>query len=75
MQKLPGVVRVRKMVGVTGWSRHAVLYEFTSLAERNTHFPGHEKPYPDLEKWSDKVVRALVHAPGSPHVAQRVWPA
>jgi hypothetical protein len=75
MEKLPGVVRVRKMVGVTGWSRHAVLYEFTSLAERNAHFPAHEKPYPDLERWSDKVVRALVHAPGSPHVAQRVWPA
>jgi len=75
MEKLPGLVRVRKMVGVTGWSRHAVLYEFTSLAERNTHFPAHEKPYPELEKWTDKVVRSLVHAPGSPHVAQRIWPA
>jgi hypothetical protein len=75
MEKLPGVVRVRKMVGVTGWSRHGVLYEFTSLTERNAHFPAHEKPYPELEKWTDKVVRALVHAPGSPHVAQRIWPA
>lgn len=75
MEKLPGLVRVRKLVGVTGWARHGVLYEFTSLAERNARFPTHEKPYPELEKWTDKVVRGLVHAPGSPTVAQRIWPA
>ncbi|MGZ5093543.1 MAG: hypothetical protein ACXWCY_19105 [Burkholderiales bacterium] len=75
MAKLPGLVRVRKLVGVTGWARHGVLYEFTSLAERNAHFPTHEKPYPAMEQWTDKVVRGLVHAPGSPNVAQRVWPA
>jgi hypothetical protein len=75
MEKLPGLIRVRKLVGVTGWARHGVLYEFTSLAERNANFPGHEKPYPELEQWTDKVVRALQHAPGSPNVAQRLWPA
>lgn len=75
MEKLPGLVRVRKLVGVSGWSHHGVLYEFTSLEERNTYFPPHEKPYPELEKWTDKVVRRLNHAPRSPHVAQRLWPA
>ena len=75
MQKLPGLVRVRKLVGVTGWARHGVLYEFTSVAERNQHFPTHEKPYPDLEAWTDKVVCRLTHAPRSPQVAQRLWPA
>jgi hypothetical protein len=75
MAKLPGLARVRKLVGVTGWARHGVLYEFSSLAERNAHFPTHEKPFPELEKWTDKVVRRLVHAPGSPNVAQRTWPA
>lgn len=75
MEKLPGVVRVRKMVGVSGWARHGVLYEFTSLDARNANFPGHEKPYPELEGWTDKVVRKLTHAPRSPHVAQRLWPA
>lgn len=75
MQKLPGLVRVRKMVGVSGWAKHGVLYEFTSLEERNAHFPAHEKPYPELEKWTNHVVRRLDHAPGSPHVARRLWPA
>jgi hypothetical protein len=74
MAKLPGLIRVRKIVGVTGWSKHGVLYEFTSLAERNANFPGHEKPYPELEAWTDKVVTKLQHAPRSPHIAQRLWP-
>lgn len=75
MEKLPGLIRVRKLVGVSGWSKHGVLYEFTSLAERNAHFPTHEKAHPELEAWTDKVVRKLVHAPRSPHIAQRLWPA
>lgn len=74
MQKLPGCVRVRKLVGVTGWSKHGVLYEFASLAERNANFPDHEKRFPELEAWTDKVVRRLLHAPRSPHVAERLWP-
>ncbi len=74
MAKLPGLIRVRKIVGVSGWSKHGVLYEFTSLAERNANFPDHEKPYPELEAWTDKVVTKLEHAPRSPHIAQRLWP-
>jgi hypothetical protein len=74
MAKLPGVVRVRKLVGVSGWSKHGVLYEFTSLAERNAHFPTHENAHPELEAWTDKVVRKLEHAPRSPHIAERLWP-
>ena len=74
MEKLPGLVRVRKLVGVSGWAKHGVLYEFTSVEERNAHFPMHENPYPELEKWTDKVVRKLIHAPRSPQVARRIWP-
>ena len=29
METLPGCVRVRKLVGVSGWAKHGVLYEFT----------------------------------------------
>lgn len=75
MEKLPGCVRTRKLSGVVGWSGHGVLYEFTSLEARDKNFPTHEKPYPELEAWTDKVVRRLVHAPRSPQVAQRIWPA
>ena len=75
MEKLPGCVRTRKLSGVVGWSKHGVLYEFTSLEARDKYFPGHEKPYPELEAWTDKVVRRLLHAPRSPQIAQRIWPA
>ena len=75
MQKLPGLERVRKLVGVTGWAKHGVLYEFSSLEIRNAHFPTHERAYPELEAWTDRVVRRLIHAPRSPQLAQRVWPA
>jgi hypothetical protein len=40
---LPGVVRVRKLISVAGWSKHACLYEFTSLKARE-HFVHYEKP-------------------------------
>jgi hypothetical protein len=74
MEKLPGCVRTRKLSGVVGWSKHGVLYEFTSLEARDKYFPTHEKPYPELEAWTDEVVRRLLHAPRSPQVAQRIWP-
>lgn len=75
METLPGCVRVRKLAGVSGWAKHAVLYEFTSVQARNAHFPTHEHAYPELEAWTDKVVRKLIHAPRSPQIAQRIWPA
>jgi hypothetical protein len=74
MQKLPGCIGVRKLVSVVGWAKHGVLYEFVSLAERNKHFPTHEKSDPKMEAWTDELVPKLLHAPGSPNVAQRIWP-
>ena len=75
MEKLPGLERVRKLVGVSGWAKHGVLYEFSSLEMRNKYFPVHEKPYPELEAWTDEVVCKLIHAPRSPQLGQRIWPA
>ena len=75
MRKLPGCVGIRKMVSVTGWAKHSVLYEFVSLEERNKHFPDHEKANPEMDAWTDRLVRKLLHAPGSPNVAGRIWPA
>jgi hypothetical protein len=73
MGKLPGCVACRKLVSVSGWAKHSVLYEFVSLEARNTHFPDHEKANPEMEAWTDRMVRKLVHAPGSPCVAQRLF--
>jgi hypothetical protein len=69
LEKLPGCVRVRKLVSVAGWAKHACFYEFTSLQARHDHFVHYEKSKPDMVKWSTDVVRDTVHAPGSANVA------
>ena len=75
MNRLPGCVGIRKLVSVSGWAKHGVMYEFVSLAERNKHFPEHEKANPEMDAWTDRLVRKLLHAPGSPCVAQRIFSA
>lgn len=75
LSKLPGSVGMRKLVSVAGWAKHGVLYEFTSLAARNEHFPDHEQANPEMEAWTDRFVRKLLHAPGSPNLAQRIYSA
>ncbi len=74
MQKLPGCVRVRKYASVSGWAKHMILYEFLSTRARDAKFVEHEKANPKMEQWTDDVVRKLVHAPGSPNLAARLYP-
>jgi hypothetical protein len=71
---LPGGICIRKMASVSGWAKHGVLYEFTSLAARAQQFRAHEAKNRKLAAWTHEVVAKLVHAPGSPAVAQRIWP-
>lgn len=73
LTEVEGVVRVRKLVSVAGWAKHACFYEFTSLAAREEHFVHYEKPNKKMVKWSTDVVRDTVHAPGSANVASRVF--
>ena len=70
---LPGCVRVRKLVSVAGWAKHACFYEFTSLHAREEHFVHYEKRNKKMVKWSTDVVRDTVHAPGSANVASRIF--
>lgn len=74
MRKLPGCIGVRKLVSVSGWSKHAILYEWTSVDARNERFVDHENANSEMEAWTDRVVRKLVHAPGSPNLGRRIWP-
>ena len=74
MQATPGCVRFRTLASVSGWAKHAVLYEFASLEARNTHFVAHEEAHPEMKAWSDRMVLRLTHAPGSATVAMRTWP-
>lgn len=73
--QVPGCVRARKLVSVSGWAKHAVHFEFESAQARREHFLTREAAHPDRAAWSDKVIRRLIHAPGSPAVARRIWPA
>ncbi len=73
LTKLPGCVRVRKLISVAGWAKHACFYEFNSLQLRDKHFVHYEKPNPKMVKWSTDVVRDTVHAPGSANVASRIF--
>lgn len=72
--KLPGSVRIRHMVSVSGWAKHGVLYEFLSRKARDAHFPNLRKMYPAEGAWSDKLVPKLLHAPDSPFLGSRIWP-
>ena len=74
LRTVPGCVRVRKLVSVAGWAKHACFYEFTSLTDREDHFVHYERPHPEMVKWSTSVVRDTIHAPGSANVALRIWP-
>ena len=71
---LPGGICIRKMASVSGWAKHGVLYEFTSLESRAQNFRAHEAADRKQSAWTHDVVAKLVHAPGSPAVAQRIWP-
>ena len=74
LSKLPGCVGMRKMVSVTGWAKHGVLYEFVSLKARNEGMPAVARLYPEMESWTNRFIPKLTHAPGSPNVARRIWP-
>jgi hypothetical protein len=75
MGRMPGCVGARKLVSIAGWAKHSILYEFTSLDAREENFQKHEELSIDEKEWSGKVIRYLTHAPGSPSVGRRIWPA
>jgi hypothetical protein len=74
MTTRPGIVRVRKLVSIAGWAKHACLYEFTTMAARSEHFIHYEDSRPDMAAWSVAVVNTLVHATPRTVVATRTWP-
>lgn len=69
--KSKSCVRMRKLLGIAGWAKHAVLYEFTSNEDRaqNMEHTGTHK-----SEWGEKVIAQTVHSPGSPVIGFRQWP-
>ena len=72
---LPGCIGARKMLATVGAYKHAILHEFVSLESRERHFGPHEAEARDPATWMGRVRPQLTHAPGSPAVGQRIWPA
>ena len=64
-------MRMRKLLGVAGWGKHAVIYEFTSNEERAKNM---EHTATHAVTWGEKVIAQTVHTPGSPVIGFRKWP-
>jgi hypothetical protein len=68
MAPMMGCVGARKLVSISGWAKHAILYEFISMEARDRYFVDTDR------EWSNRVVANLIHAPGSPSLGNRIWP-
>lgn len=79
-----GCVRASKLVSVLGWAKHAIFYEFASPEARRDTFEADVEvgAHPQFltERGRDLVwggrhpTEYLIFAPGSPTVAERMWP-
>lgn len=75
MAQMPGSIATRKYVGVAGWAKHAIMYEFTSAEARMEQFEiKHETHGLDTDAWHNDVIPYTVHSPGSPVIGPRLWP-
>ena len=74
-ERLPAVSRAKgslggkKLLASSGAPKHSILYEFSSLQDREAHFVELEETL-----WSRRIHEYVVHAPGSPFVGKRIWP-
>ncbi len=70
LKTVEGCVGMRKLVSVSGWAKHAVIYEFLSMEDIQDYLSKEL----GAEEWSRRMVGNLVHAPGSPSQGRRIWP-
>ncbi len=75
VSKMSGVIAARRLACISGWPDHGVIYEFTSLQARLDGFQKHEALGEIPGEWTNRVALAQTfHQPGSPSVAERIWP-
>ena len=74
MAAMPGCIGARKLLAAAGWGKHSILYEFTSLEEREERFVAHEEQAHNAQSWTARILPQLRHAPCSPAVGKRIWP-
>jgi len=75
MAGMPGCIGARKLLAAAGWGKHSILYEFVSLEQREARFVAHEEQVHDAKSWTARILPQLRHAPCSPAVGRRIWPA
>ena len=75
MATMPGCIGARKLLATAGWGKHSVLYEYTALEAREERFVPHEQEVHVAGSWTAQILPRLVHAPCSPAVGRRIWPA
>jgi hypothetical protein len=75
MASAAGCVRARKLLSVAGWAKHAILYEFVSADARRTIWNGMRAARDRDPKGYWSIGPRTVHAPGSPTLGERTWPA
>ncbi len=70
-----GIIRGRKLLSVTGWAKHGVLWEGVELGADDYSFESRFIDADRGEEWpGPHVLDYVTHAPGSPHAGRRVWP-
>jgi hypothetical protein len=72
---LAGCIGARKLLATVGAYKHAILHEFASMELRERHFAPHEAAAYDPATWMGRIRPQLTHAPRSPAVGTRIWPA
>jgi len=75
MGRSPECVRARKMVVVSGWAKHAIMYEFSSLEARVQLWDRVQKERlagNEIVGW--RIGPRTQHTPGSPLVGLRTYP-
>jgi hypothetical protein len=71
----PGMVRGRKMLSVSGWAKHGVLWEFTDLPEGDYSFEHRFVAAARDDEWSGRhVLDYVTHCYGSPNAGRLIWP-
>ncbi len=74
--EMPGCIAARRLACIAGWPHHAVIYEFASMEARLNNFQKHESLGEVKGEWTNRVALDYTfHSPGSPSVAERIWPA
>jgi hypothetical protein len=74
---MPGAISARVYSCLCGWPEIAVLYEFESIESRAREFEPQETALakgPPAGEVHQLPMDQLVHAPGSPMPAVRIWP-